>query len=79
MNPLFNALGAGQMPGAMGQIQNMVRQFQQFKQSFQGDGALFKDVHSLSLDYIKGAPMLFSCVSDVGETREQWQNSKFMS
>ena len=30
------------------------------------DGALFKDVHSLSLDYIKGAPMLFSCVSDFG-------------
>ena len=36
MNPLFNALGGGQMPGAMGQFQNMVR-FQQFKQSFQGD------------------------------------------
>lgn len=31
------------------------------------DGALFKDVHSLSLDYIKGVPMLFSCVSDVGD------------
>ena len=25
MNPLFNALGVGQMPGAMGQFQNMVR------------------------------------------------------
>ena len=37
MNPLFNALGVGQMPGAMGQFQNMVRQFQQFKQSFRGD------------------------------------------
>ena len=37
MNPLFNALGGGQMPGAMGQFQNMVRQFQQFKQSFKGD------------------------------------------
>lgn len=37
MNPLFNALGGGQMPGAMGQFQNMVQQFQQFKQSFQGD------------------------------------------
>ena len=34
MNPLFNALGGGQMPGAMGQFQNMVRQFQQ---TFQGD------------------------------------------
>ena len=37
MNPLFNALGVGQMPGAMGQFHNMVRQFQQFKQSFHGD------------------------------------------
>ena len=37
MNPLFNSLGVGQMAGAMGQFQNMVRQFQQFKQSFQGD------------------------------------------
>ena len=36
MNPLFNALGGGQMPGAMGQFQNMVRQFQQFKQGFHG-------------------------------------------
>lgn len=36
MNPLFNALG-GQIPGPMGQFQNMMRQFQQFKQSFQGD------------------------------------------
>lgn len=37
MNPLFNALGGGQMPGAMGQFQNLVQQFQQFKQSFHGD------------------------------------------
>lgn len=37
MNPLFNALGGGQMPGAIGQFQNLVQQFQQFKQSFQGD------------------------------------------
>ena len=36
-NPLFNALGGGQMPGMMGQFQNMMRQLQQFKQSFQGD------------------------------------------
>lgn len=36
-NPLFNALGGWQMPGKMGQFQNMMRQFQQFKQSFQGD------------------------------------------
>lgn len=37
MNPLFNALSGGQMPGPMGQFQNMVQQFQQFKQSFHGD------------------------------------------
>ena len=44
------------------------------------DGALFRDVHSLSLDYIKGAPMLFACVSDVSEEKpKQWQNPKFMS
>ena len=37
MNPLFNALGGGQMPGPMGQFQNMIQQFRQFKNSFQGD------------------------------------------
>lgn len=36
-NPLFQALGGGQMPGAMGQFQNMVQQFRQFRQTFQGD------------------------------------------
>lgn len=36
-NPLFNALGGEQMPGMMGQFQSMVQQFQQFRQSFQGD------------------------------------------
>ena len=37
MNPLFNALGGGQMPGPMGQFQNMVQQFRQFQNSFHGD------------------------------------------
>lgn len=37
MNPLFNALGGGQMPGPMGQFQNMIQQFRQFRNSFQGD------------------------------------------
>ena len=37
MNPLFNALGGGQMPGMMGQFQNMMRQFRQFQNSFHGD------------------------------------------
>lgn len=41
MNPLFNALGGGQMPGALGNfqqmMQQMMQQFQQFKATFQGD------------------------------------------
>lgn len=36
-NPLFQALGGGQIPGQMGQFQNMVQQFRQFRQTFQGD------------------------------------------
>lgn len=36
-NPLFQALGGGQMPGQMGQFQQMMQQFQQFQQSFHGD------------------------------------------
>lgn len=36
-NPLFQALGGGQMPGQMGQFQQMMQQFQQFRQSFHGD------------------------------------------
>ena len=36
-NPLFQALGGGQMPGPMGQFQRMMQQFQQFKADFQGD------------------------------------------
>lgn len=37
MNPLFNALGGGQMPGALGNFQQMMQQFQQFRANFQGD------------------------------------------
>lgn len=36
-NPLYNALGGGKMPGPMGQFGLMMQQFQQFRQSFQGD------------------------------------------
>lgn len=36
-NPLFNVLGGGKMPGAMGQFQQMMQQFQQFRTNFQGD------------------------------------------
>lgn len=35
------------------------------------DGAELKRLHSFSVDYIEGAPLLFSCVADVGTgTRE---------
>ena len=36
-NPLFQAMGGGGMPGPLGQFQRMMQQFQQFRQSFQGD------------------------------------------
>lgn len=35
-NPLFNALGGGNLP-AVGQFGQMMQQFQQFKANFQGD------------------------------------------
>ncbi len=36
-NPLFNALGGDNLPGPMGQFQQMMQQFQQFRANFQGD------------------------------------------
>lgn len=37
-NPLFNALGGGgQLPAPFGNVQNMMQQFQQFRQQFRGD------------------------------------------
>lgn len=36
-NPLFNALGGGQMPGLAGQFRGMMQQLQQFAQTFSGD------------------------------------------
>lgn len=36
-NPLFQALGGGKPPGPMGNFQQMMQQFRQFQQSFQGD------------------------------------------
>ena len=30
------------------------------------DGKNFDRLHSFSIDYVKGAPLLFSCVADVG-------------
>lgn len=40
MNPLYKALGGGamlSMPGPLGNFQQMVRKFQEFKANFQGD------------------------------------------
>ena len=34
-NPLFNALGGGQMPGLVGQFQNIVQLFRQIQVTFQ--------------------------------------------
>lgn len=36
-NPLYNALGKNTMPGPMGNFQQMVQQFNQFKNTFKGD------------------------------------------
>ncbi len=36
-NPLYKALGGRNLPGPMGQAQNLARQFNQFKANFQGD------------------------------------------
>lgn len=52
-------------------MQSINIRFENGKVNIIVDGALFKDVHSLSLDYIKGAPMLFACVSDVGEQQDK--------
>lgn len=38
-NPLFNLLGGGnmQLPGPLGNMQNFMTQFNQFRQTFQGN------------------------------------------
>lgn len=33
------------------------------------DGAKLDRLHSFSVDYVEGAPLLFSCVADIGEKR----------
>jgi len=34
------------------------------------NGTLFRDVHSVGVDYIRGTPLLFSCVSDIGSKQK---------
>lgn len=36
-NPLFQALGGGKLPGPMGNFQQMMQQFRQFRRNFHGD------------------------------------------
>ena len=42
------------------------------------DGVELKRLHSFSVDYIEGAPLLFSCVADVG-TGQQDDKTKLLS
>lgn len=35
------------------------------------DGIRLTDLHSFSLDYVKGSPLLFSCVADVGKAADK--------
>lgn len=36
-NPIFNALGGGNIPAPMGNMAQLIQQFQQFKANFKGD------------------------------------------
>lgn len=36
-NTLFNALGGGNLPGPFCNVQQMIQQFNQFRQTFHGD------------------------------------------
>lgn len=36
-NPLYQALSGGYMPGMFGQFQQILQQFNQFRQNFHGD------------------------------------------
>ena len=59
-------------------MQSINIRFENGKVNIIVDGALFKDVHSLSLDYSKGAPMLFACVSDVGEQQAERREPRIL-
>ena len=42
------------------------------------DGATLTDVHSVSVDYIKGIPLLFSCVADVGREQDERREPRIL-
>ena len=60
-------------------MQSINIRFENGKVNIIVDGAIFKDVHSLNLDYIKGAPMLFSCVADVGREQDERREPRILN
>ena len=45
------------------------------------DGAFFRDIYSLNLNFLKGSPLVFSCVSETEETQKQpdWLESHVLN
>lgn len=41
-------------------------------------GAKLTDVHSVSVDYIRGIPLLFSCVADVGREQDDRREPRIL-
>ena len=42
------------------------------------DGAKLTDVHSVSVDYIRVIPLLFSCVADVGREQDDRREPRIL-
>ena len=62
MNPLFKALGGGampSMPGPLGNFQQMVRKFQEFKATFQGAPEQSGQMSQQQLDQLQQAAQMF--------------------
>lgn len=59
-------------------MQSINIRFENGKVNIIVDGALFRDVHSVSVDYIKGVPLLFSCVADVGREQDERREPRIL-
>ena len=42
------------------------------------DGAKLTDVHSVSVDDVRGIPLLFSCVADVGREQDDRREPRIL-
>ena len=42
------------------------------------DGAKLTDVHSVSVHYIEGIPLLFACVADVGREQDERREPRIL-